>query len=276
MKRFVSTALVVVLLLGLGTFAVLARGGGDILTPAGNAVAAAAQSQTAAAPDAPLSSKYNMIALPLDVQANWSDPNNPVQYAFDSQGLAEYVGLASVEQVLHWDPAPGHQRYDSWFIDSGLPNGGYGYVNNGLVTDPWSLTTGHVYRLLLNNTSSSLTSVSFVGDVPDKNSLKFTLYGADACQYNEVSVPLEQATLTTSRALADSMGGMANVAQVLQWNASLQLYNSWFPDDSLENGGYGYIGTTLVTAPWSVDIGYPYRVCLLAGAQGDEWPANAN
>jgi hypothetical protein len=72
------------------------------------------------------------------------------------------------------------------------------------------------------------------------------------------------------------MGGMANVGQVLQWNASLQLYNSWFPDDSLENGGYGYIGTTLVTAPWSVNIGYPHRVCLLAGAQGDEWPANVN
>ena len=34
------------------------------------------------------------------------------------------------------------------------------------------------------------------------------------------------------------------------------------------------IGATLVTDPWSVNIGYPYRVCLLAGAQGDEWPAN--
>ena len=50
MKRLVSTALAVALLLGLGALAVLARGGGEILSPADNAVAAAAQAQTAAAP----------------------------------------------------------------------------------------------------------------------------------------------------------------------------------------------------------------------------------
>ena len=37
MKRLLSTALAVALLLGLGALAVLARGGGDILTPADNA-----------------------------------------------------------------------------------------------------------------------------------------------------------------------------------------------------------------------------------------------
>ena len=139
-----------------------------------------------------------MIALPLDVQTTWANIT-PTAIPFTSQGLAQYVG-----SVLSSRCCIGILLLDTrgtilGVIDALLPNGGYGYVNNDLVTDPWSLTTGHVYRLLLNNTSSSLTSVSFVGDVPDKNSLKFTLYGADACQYNEVSVPLEQATLTTSK-----------------------------------------------------------------------------
>jgi hypothetical protein len=258
MKRFVSTALVVVLLLGLGTLAVLARGGGDILTPAGNVVAAAAQSQTAAAPDAPLSSKYNMIALPLNVQTTWAN-SNPV-IPFTSQGLAQYVGLSSVEQVLHWDPAL--QAYDQWF-----PAGGYGFVGGSVVTSPWSLVTGNVYRLLLNNTNSSLTVVSFVGDVPPANSIKFTLKGAAACQYNEISVPLEQAALTDATALANSMGGNTNVSQVLRWDASLQAYDQWFPA-----GGYGFVGGSVVTTPWSVSIGYPYVVCLLAGAQNVTWP----
>ena len=65
MKRLLSTALAVALLLGLGALAVLARGGGDILTPADNVVAAAAQPQTAAAPDAPMAtSGINWIAFP--------------------------------------------------------------------------------------------------------------------------------------------------------------------------------------------------------------------
>ena len=48
MKRLISTALAIALLLGLGALAVLARGGGDILTPAGSVVAAAAQPSTGA------------------------------------------------------------------------------------------------------------------------------------------------------------------------------------------------------------------------------------
>ena len=54
MKRILSTTLAVALLLGLGALAVLARGGGDILTPvrAAPVALAAAQPQTAAAPDA--------------------------------------------------------------------------------------------------------------------------------------------------------------------------------------------------------------------------------
>jgi hypothetical protein len=267
MKRLVSTALAVVLLLGLGALAALARGGGDILTPADNINSVAAQSQTAAAPatDGP---KYNMIALPLDVQANWALPT--VNLSFNSHGLAQYVGLSSVDQVLHWDPAL--QGYDQWIPDANFPNGGYGYVGSSFVLDPWSLDTGQVYFILLNNMNSSLTRVSFVGDVPPADSIKFKLYGAVGCQYNQVSVPLERSTLTDAALLADSMGGVSNVSQVLHWDADLQSYDQWIPDAGFPNGGYGYVGSTFVLDPWSVRIGYPYVVCLLEGAQDVDWP----
>ena len=270
MKRIFSTLLAIALLLGLGALAVLARGG-DILTPADNAVAAAAQPQTAAAPDAPAALlNYNLIALPLDVQTTWANIT-PTAIPFTAHGLAQYVGLSSVDQVLHWDPVA--QRYDQWIPVAGMENGGYGYVNGDIVTSPWSLTTGQVYRLLLNNTNQSLTLVSFVGDVPPANSIKFILHGTAGCQYNQVSVPLERGeTLTTSRALADSMGGMANVSQVLRWDPAAQRYDQWIPVDGMEFGGYGYVNGDIVTSPWSVNIGYPYVVCLLAGADTVSWP----
>ena len=80
MKRLLSTALAVALLLSLGALAVLARGGGDILTPADSVVSAAAQPQTPPrrTQTAP---KYNSIALPLKmattlaIHASW--PTSP-------------------------------------------------------------------------------------------------------------------------------------------------------------------------------------------------------
>ena len=97
MKRLLSTALAVALLLGLGALAVLAHGGGDILTPADKVVAAAPQPQTAAAPDAPMASIYNDVALPLNVQSQFTS----LGLTFDYAGLANFVSGA--QQVLEWD-----------------------------------------------------------------------------------------------------------------------------------------------------------------------------
>jgi hypothetical protein len=258
MKRLVSTALAVALLLGLGALAVLARGGGEILTPADNVVSAAAQPQTAAAPDVPASSKYNMIALPLNVQANWSSSNPAIP--LNSQGLAQYVGLSSVTQVLRWDPA--RQAYDQWF-----PADGSGLVGGQYTEDPYALATGRVYRLLLNNANLSLNLVSFVGDVPDAGSIKFILVGATACKYNQVSIPLEQSDISDSDKLATSMGGPTKVSQVLRWDATRQAYDQWFPAD-----GSGLVGGLYTETAYPVQIGYPYVVCLLAGANNVQWP----
>ena len=265
MKRTLSTILAVALLLGLGTLAVLARGGGDILTPADNVVAAAAQAQTAAAPDVPLSSKYNMIALPLAVQTTWAS-STPV-IPFTSQGLAQFVGLSSVTQVLRWDAA--RQAYDQWLPQDVPPSGTVG----GQYTEtPYALATGGVYRMLLNNANSSLTVVSFVGDVPAANSIRYTFVGATACKYNQVSIPLEQfapSGISDSQQLAVSMGGSSKVAQVLRWDATRQAYDQWLPGDVPPSGT---VGGQYTETPYPVNIGYPYVVCMLAGANNVQWP----
>jgi hypothetical protein len=261
MKHFLSITLAIALLLGLGSLAVLARPGSSS-EPAAAVAQVESSVQTASQPAAPASpqagSNYNMIALPLDVQAAWAS-STPV-IPFTSQGLAQYVGVSSVDLVLRWDPV--RQAYDQW-----LPADGYGFVGGGMVFDPWPLTTGGAYVLVLNQTNQSLTTVSFVGDVPPANTVKFTLRGADTCRYNQVSIPLEQATLTDATALANSMGGNANVSLVLRWDATRQAYDQWLPAD-----GYGFVGGGMVFDPWPVRIGYPYVVCLLTGAEGDRWP----
>ena len=141
------------------------------------------------------------------------------------------MGLISVTQVLRWDPA--RQAYDQW-----LPGDGSGTVGGCILRPVRLWQTGRVYRLLLNNTNSSLTVVSFVGDVPDANSIKFTLVGATACKYNQVSIPLEQSDINDSRrALATSMGGPTNVSQVLRWDATPQAYDQWLPEDGMGRSG---------------------------------------
>ncbi len=262
MKRFVSTALTVALLLGLGILAMLARGGGALLPPTRTVPVALAAPQTAAAPDAPLSSKYNMISLPLKVQTNWASSTPAIP--FNSQGLAQYIGLSSVTQVLHWDPT--RQVYDQWFPGDDPPSGTVG----GVYTEtPYALKVGDVYRILLNNADTSLKVVSFVGDVPDANSINFTLVGAAACKRNQISIPLEQSGITNSQELAVAMGGPTAVAQVLRWDATRQAYDQWFPGDDPPSGTVGGLYTE---TPYPVQIGYPYVVCLLADANGVKWP----
>lgn len=150
MKRILSTALAVALLLSLGVLAVLARGGGDILTPVINAVAAAAPSQTAAAPDAPMAAEnYNMIAIPLDA----SGPVTP----FTASGLGVFLGPA-VKQVSKLDPNA--QGYLTWYPE----------IGDG---DDFDLEVGGVYMVLLGTGANNI--VSFVGGVPDAGTIRFDL-----------------------------------------------------------------------------------------------------
>ncbi len=231
MRRVLTTVLAVALLLGLGALAVLALP--NATAPlAGAPVSAAAPEYQPDAPDA--AQNYNMIAMPLISNNQFTTAG----LTYDLKGLGGFVPGAT--QTLSWNP--NSQTYLSW--DVGLQDG-----------DNPALTTGGAYWLLLNNTASNV--VSFVGDVPAQGSIHFTLVRptSGGCYINDISVPLDQSSLTTPQQLATAVG---NVSQVLQWNAATQTFLSW--DVDLQDGD---------TFP--VKIGYPYRLCLKSGGT-TTWP----
>lgn len=233
MRQTLSTFVAIALLVGLGALAVLALPNGQVaVNPAPVAVAA----QVAAGPEAILgTNKYNVIAMPLDSQNQFSNAG----LTYDAAGLGAFVGTG-VKQVLTWNANA--QTYLSW--DMVLQDG-----------DNFSLQTGGVYWLLLDNTAANI--VSFVGDVPAQGAIHFNLVrpSGSGCLLNDISIPLDQSGITTPQGLADSIG---NVAQVLQWNASAQTFLSW--DVDLQDGDN-----------FTIKIGYPYRVCLKAGGV-TTWP----
>jgi hypothetical protein len=221
MKRFVSTALVVVLLLGLGTLAVLARGGGDILTPAGSV--AAAQSQTAAAPDA--GPKYNAIALALD---------NGKHLASTLVADVNATSGATALQALKLDPIAGWAVYD--------PADAF--------SEDFSLVVGDAVVLLMQG--SNPTVYSLLGDVPAQGSVKFALVGATpTCKYNYISLPLDQAAITLASGLATNIG---DVAQILQWNpdSGYAVYDPTdaFSEDFAVKIGYPYLVCMTASKTW--------------------------
>lgn len=241
MKRILSTALAISLLLGLGALAIIAspNGAGSLLPAARPAAVALAASnfQGAAAPQAPdAAQNFNMIAMPLDATSQFTNAG----YTFDAKGLAALAG-SGVIQVLHWDAAS--QIYETWNTDFG------GYGTN------FSLAVGGVYWLLLDVNAKSI--ISFVGDVPNAGTVHFTFVNGAACQFNEFSLPLDKSQIINAQQLAAAIG--SGVVQVAEWDATNQIYATWNTDF----GGYGTNFTT--------KIGYPYAVCLTTGAP-TTWP----
>jgi hypothetical protein len=212
MKRLLSTALVVVVLLALGALAVLARSGSNILAP-GDSVAAA-QPQTAAAPAA--GPKYNAIALPLD---------NGIVLASELAADITATTGATALQVLKLDPTAGWAIYDS----------------SDPFTEDINLAVGDAVMLLMEG--SVTTVYSLVGDVPDQGTVHFDLVGATpACKYNYISLPLDQSTITLASELAAEIGG---VTQVLEWNpnSGYAIYDPTdpFSEDIVVKIGYPYL-----------------------------------
>ena len=267
MKRILSTALAISLLLGLGALAIIAspNGAGSLLPAARPAAVALAASnfQGAAAPDAPLATKYNVIGMPLDATNQFTN----LGLGFDSEGLADLVGT-SVTQVLRWNTA--YQQFDVWYPGDDGDGNGDGTVNGNYTSTPYALAVGGSYWLLVGSTSP--TVVSFVGDVPNAGSVKFTWNATLAgCSYNAITIPLEQSTLTDSELLADHISA-TDISQVLRWNANLQQFDVWYPGDDGDGNGDGTVDGNYTTTPWQVKIGYPYWVCLYSGANGVQWP----
>ncbi len=172
------------------------------------------------------STRYNVIALPLDVIAQL--PN--------AAALAGYIG-DGVQQVLHWDPVA--QSYEAW-----LPP--YSVGTN------FPLRVGHVYWIQVNNSAPAV--LSFVGGVPPQNTVRFDLVGNDqACLFNELSLPLDQTGITSATALAEALG-TASVEQVLHWRADVHAFEFWLPEidfgvDFATRVGYPYHVCLTASAP---------------------------
>ena len=250
MKRAIPALLAVMLLLGFGILTVLALPSmRSALAPAAP-VAAPFPAQNAAPAG---TTRYNVIGMPLNATMQFITR----ELGFDADGLADLIGT-SVTQVLRWNKS--RQDFDYWD-----PIHDEGYVNGNPVQTPFSLTVGDGYWVLVDATSPPV--VSFVGDVPGAGAVKFTLAGATTgCTYNQITIPLEQSSLTNADLVADSISP-SEVAQVLRWNANRQDFDSWDPINN-----EGYVNGDPVTAPWEVKLGYPYMVCLKAGVNGNIWP----
>jgi len=204
---------------------------GPASTQTAAAVPAADSGQTSAL--APTATNYyNVISMPLDSQQQFADAG----YNFDSQGLSSMI--PGTVQVLQW--LNDQQKYQSY--------------TPGLDT-PFALEVGGVYRLLLDSTADNV--VSFVGDVPPKSTEPghkiYALYGGSPCLYNVVAIPLDRSDITDSQILANEITG---TQQVLEWLPDQQKYQSYTPG---------------LDTPFSVKIGYPYRVCL-DGTAPTQWP----
>ncbi len=260
MRRLLSTAFAVVLLLGLAALAVLARpNDATQMAPARADSGVTTQTDSPAviqpsglkpmAPAAPSATqKYNAIGLPLDSSA---------QFSYNADGLANYIG-ASVQQVLRLDAR--RKAFDSWY-----PASQDGYIGGIYTETPFTLTVGGGYWVLLDSTSP--TVLSFVGNVPAAGSVKFTFVGTSpTCSNNQITVPLDQAGITNADLLANSIGA-ANVDQVLRLNAARQGFDSWYPASQ-----DGYVDGVYTETPFDVKIGYPYWICLLVGANDQVWP----
>ena len=231
MKRFISTALAVFLLLGLALLAVLARPNGGLQDASARADSPVGQTESAqvtspeVAPSSPSAvvNKYNMIALPLDTTG--------VITPFKASGLAAYQ--PGTKQVLQWSAS--NQKYDSY--------------TPGVSPPPlnFNLSLAGSYLLLLDSTSGYTFTI--VGGVPVSGTVHFTLTvgTASICKYNAISVPLQRSDITNASQLAAAIGG---VKQVLKWNAGNQKYDSYTP------------GVSPPPLNFAVSIGYPYLVCL--------------
>lgn len=252
MKYYIAPACALVLLLTLGGLAVLARpeGAGVPATPAPTAAAIAATAtfqseqdrQDIVALDARASAatgpdtRYNVIPVPLPSIGQFPGSH------FNAEGLASIIG-PGVDQVLEWNPNTG--SYLSY-----IP---------GIGGDEISLKVGGVYWLALD--SSANATVSFMGDVPAKGSVKFILTRPTigSCVYNDISIPLDflldHPAVTTAEKLAQDI---EQVDHVLQWDSAAQVWLRYTPGQGGDN--------------FAVKIGYPYHVCLKPGGK-TTWPS---
>ncbi len=247
MKRILSTALAMALLLGLGALAVLARpGGAALLSPVRTAAALAApvaqgEAVDAAAPDAPAVTSgagWNVIATPLHVTG--VDLADNVAY-YISSGSPSNSSNNKISQVAHW--VNGQWVYRK-------VGGGFGAGTN------FAVNVGDA--LLISAAADAPTSFAWVGDVPQQGSIHYSLPQGG---WHVLMLPLDRNVdadnngTPTADELGNNIGG---VLQVAQWVSGQWVYRK-------VGGGFG-AGTN-----FTVKIGYPYLIETSASTPGS-WP----
>jgi hypothetical protein len=188
----------------------------------------------------------NDIATALDASAVITDAESLADYV-EAQGGAP---VGSVRQLLKWDAFL--QNFLAWSHEFGFG-------------DNFPTAPGDYVFLVLDETAPTLAG--FVGRVPNAGEVVFPLAAQGAspdCALNFLSLPFDQAVLSTADLLSDDIGtpnppGPATVVQALDWEASLQNFLAW-------SNEFGF-GDDFPTT-----IGYPYIVCLSNNNVPSQWP----
>jgi hypothetical protein len=162
--------------------------------------------------------------------------------AIETQGG---VPFGAVQQALKWDASS--QNFLAWSHEFGFG-------------DNFALSTGDAVLLVMNGGPSSFT---FTGRVPQAGEVSFNLTPGQSstnCALNFLSLPFDQAQITTADALSDAIGMPdLTVTQVLDWESSLQNFYAW-------SNEFGF-GDDFPTT-----VGYPYMLCLSDTGVPPTWP----
>lgn len=237
MNRVLTTALAVVLLLGLGALAVLAMPSGSAALNAAPFVSAAPPAQegstdAVAAPDAPdVTSQWNAIAMPLIVPsvntsakvANYINSGDP---AVEGSGITRVLKWNGLRWLEYYPQAP--------FLGD----------------EDFTVNTGDAL-MVLADASLAANRVSWVGEVPALGAVQNDL---TPNAWNYITIPLDQydtygslgAPTGTAATLA---ADITNVNRVMFWDSTVPRWFEYYPDAPF-----------LGDEDFPVYMGYPYMI----------------
>jgi hypothetical protein len=174
----------------------------------------------------------NDIAIPLDVSGSGITDAESLALWIESEGG---VAFGTVRQLLKWNASL--QNFEAW-------------SHEFTFGDNFVLNPGDYVFLTVDQNAPA--TASLVGGVPDPGDVSFALAPGTAsdCALNFLSLPFDQAQLTTADLLSDDIGTPdVTVVQALDWDAPIQNFLAWA-------NVFGF-GDNFPTT-----IGHPYIVCL--------------
>ena len=267
MKRLVSTTLAVALLLGLGALAVLARGGGDILSPADNVVPAAVSARFASVAAVPVAQAdtntpaaesaapavtigWNAIALPLDMSSSITMASH-LKASYRSFCPTDTPCPTGVARISRWDSA--NQKWVTWA---------------GTINPPDFAVYPGQALLVGINAGTPIASTAIVGNVPPRcPSTGCIQYGVSpglsalvSTGWNFIMIPLDKTGPTMADSLMQDMDATGKVTKVSTWDAPNQKWTT-------RTKG------TINPANYAVSTGYPYLV-YSNGTSTATWPTS--